>query len=113
MGAVTKALIALVVTLAIALAGTLAYTQRTVKKLAISEQATKTAQAELKRTNATLTLRNAQKAASDRKAASASKALETALEAHAAWGSTNTPTEVKDALCAVLDCGTGAPHGVR
>lgn len=113
MGALTKALITCCVVLLLALTGSLAYLQHNIKELAVTKELAEKAQAELERTDATLTLRTKQKAVSDRKAALATKSLKSALEREKEWASTTTPQEVQDALCATLHCDTGTPSGVQ
>lgn len=113
MVSLNKPLLAVIAVLVLAVAGLGAYTQRLVKQVAVQTEAAEKAQKDLKAVQATLTLRNQQKAVSDRKAASASKALQKALEARKEWAATTTPPEVQDALCSVLHCTDGIPDGVR
>lgn len=77
-----------------------------------AREATRTAQAALKRTQATLTLREKQRVATARETASAQASLASASSKNTAWAEAPVPPEVQDALCAHLDCGA-RPDGLR
>ncbi len=81
-------------------------------ELQAAQEATKMAQAALKKTQATLTLREKQRAASARESASARASLNAATASNQPWAQTPVPQEVQDALCAHLDCSAG-PDGLR
>lgn len=70
-----------------------------------------TAQKALKRTQATLALRERQRAATARAQAKAAASLEAATKSNPTWAESQTPQEVQDALCAHLAC--ASPDGVR
>ena len=77
-----------------------------------AQEATRTAQAALKKTQATLAYREKLRAATARESASAQASLRAAAASNPTWANTQVPQEVQDALCAHLDC-LAAPGGLR
>lgn len=71
----------------------------------------KTAQAALKKTQATLALREKLRTATAREGASARASLAAAAASNPTWATAPVPQEVQDALCAYLDC--VGPNGLR
>lgn len=82
-------------------------------ELTKQKQATKTAQEALKRTQATLAIREKQRAASAQEAASARASLGAVLMLNRAWAEAPVPQGVQDELCKRIRCAGGIPDGVR
>lgn len=101
---------ALILVLGLLLGGS-AYIVHLRSELAQAEQAAKTAQEALKRTQATLAYREKLRAATARRGASARASLAAAAASNPTWASAPVPQEVQDALCAHLSC--ASPDGLR
>lgn len=95
-----------------AFVGGCAYIVHLRSELAQAEQAAKTAQEALKRTQATLAYREKLRATTARLEASARASLAAAAASNPDWASAPVPQEVQDALCAHLDCAS-RPDRVR
>jgi len=96
-----------------ALLGSGAYIMHLRGELTTQREATRMAQEALKRTQATLALREKQRAASAQEAATVRASLGAALMSNRAWAEAPVPQEVQDELCKRIRCAGAIPDGVR
>ena len=81
-----------------------AYTQHLRASLDEAQEAARTAQEALKRTQATLAYRDRLRAQERASRAASEAAVQAALASAPDWAGTETPKEVQDAVCGTLDC---------
>lgn len=107
-------LLEIALALGLTLSGALAVWVHMHKQVALAQEATKQAQDDLKAVQATQVLREATRATSDRRAASARVSLHRATTAPAAadWAAAPVPKGVQDALCAAVRCADPAASGM-
>lgn len=95
----------------LALVAGVRYTLHLRDKVQVLEVRADTAEKALKRTQATLSKREKDRAATARAVASAQASVQGALAAEPAWAATEVPKEVQDAVCAAVRC--AGPDGLR
>lgn len=95
----------------LALVAGVRYTLHLRDKVQVLEVRAEQAEKALKRTQATLTRREKDRAATDRLVASAQRSLDAGLTKAPSWAAEEVPKEVQDALCATVRC--AGPDGLR